>query len=149
VDPDPVGSGTFWPGGIRNKFFGSDFFYKKIYRTLANFYIKWFNSSLITYGYRTYFLRKSLKSLNSLAAVPLFTLRICQLFSWSGLTLKSRIRKWDDLKRRIRIRNKSFRIHNTVSCLFYNFAVLRSEITCLGGGPGEPCVRDGKGAHAR
>jgi hypothetical protein len=52
---------------------GSDLFDKKICILFASFSSKWSNSSLLY----TYFLRKSLKCLKSLAAVPL---KICQFY---------------------------------------------------------------------
>jgi hypothetical protein len=76
----------------------------------------------------TNFRRKSLKCLQVLhkcrSTVPLWTLKICQLFRWPGRQWKGRIRI--DQKSRIRILNKSFRIHNTSSwCRVFSYNCCR------------------------
>ncbi len=68
---------------------------------------RWFNSSLII---NLHISPENLKNtLKALSSVPFCTLKICQLIRQP--CLKGRIRK--DLKIRIWIQTKSFRIHNT------------------------------------
>ncbi len=52
-------------------------------------------------------------ALSRLAAVSLFKIKICQLLSWPGIKGWIRIRNDRKNRFRIRIRTKSFRIHNT------------------------------------
>ncbi len=87
------------------------FFDKKIYKVLQIFLLNWpfrlwFHRYIFPYKILKFF-RKSCRA----AAVPLSTLKICQLFGWPDL--KVRILIWKDVKSRIRIRTKSFRIHIT------------------------------------
>ncbi len=96
---DLVGSGTIWSGQIWENGIGSgpDLFNQ--INLLANFSSIW--SISISSLILQIFLWQNLKSF---AAVPLWTPG-----GWSGL--KGRIRIRNDLKSRIRIRTKSFRIH--------------------------------------
>jgi hypothetical protein len=83
VDPDPVGSVTVWLVRIRNNCTGSGT--ELLTRSFCKFFFKMVQFNF--YYTNTYFLRKYFKCLKSLAAVPLCTNKICQLFIWPDNTI--------------------------------------------------------------